>query len=110
MNIWLKTNNGSENYNGYNYVINRAVDGNKTTVQKASGGELTDCAVGDLYLNGNVMVVRVALSDLDLSATNYDIEFKVTDNVKEADIFNYLDYYRTGDCAPIGRLNYKYGY
>ena len=110
MNIWIKTQNGKDSYNGYNYVLNRSVNGNKTTIQKASEGALVDCGTGDLYVNGNVMVVRVALSDLDLSAVNYDIEFKVTDNVKEADVFNYLDYYRTGDCAPIGRLNYKYGY
>lgn len=110
MNIWLKTQNAAESYNGYNYVLNRSVDGNKTTVQKASGGKLVDCGTADLFVEGNVMVVRAKLSDLGLSATNYDIEFKVTDNVKEADEFNYLDYYRTGDSAPIGRLNYKYGY
>ena len=71
---------------------------------------MVDCGTADLFVEGNVMVVRAKLSDLGLSATNYDIEFKVTDNVKEADEFNYLDYYRTGDSAPIGRLNYKYGY
>lgn len=110
MNIWLKTQNAKESCNGYNYVINRSVNGNKTTVQKASNGAFVDCATGDLFVNGNVMVVRVKLTDLGLSETNYDIEFKVSDNVKEAQPFNYLDFYRTGDCAPIGRLNYKYGY
>lgn len=35
-------------------------------------------------------------------------EFKVADNVTQyTDI---MDYYISGDSAPIGRLNYAYGY
>ena len=54
------------------------------------------------------MQVRVRLSDLGMSAEDYYMEFKVTDNIqKESD---FLSLYSTGDAAPIGRLSYTYGY
>lgn len=108
MNIWLKTDNGKNSYAGYNYVINRSVSGNKTSVFAATANGLTEKAQGEVYVYGNVMIVKVALSDLGLSSSNYHIEFKVTDNIQ--DITDYCNLYATGDSAPIGRLNYSYGY
>lgn len=53
------------------------------------------------------MLVKVALKDLGLSSDNYHIEFKVADNVTA---YDHVELYRSGDVAPIGRLNYSYGY
>lgn len=109
MNILLKTDNGTSTWNGYNYVINRSVSGNVTKVMKASkdGKTLQECGNGNVYVYGKTMIVKVALKDLGLSSTNYHIEFKVADNV---DGYDYASLYNSGDCAPIGRLNYSYGY
>ena len=112
MNLWIKTRNAKETYLGYDYVIGRRVEGGKTSVSHATKGGLQETGMGDVFVSGKVMVVRVKLSDLGLGGANYDIEFKVTDNVQinETGNYPYLDFYRTGDCAPIGRLNYRYGY
>ena len=110
MNIWLNTMNGGEkNALGYQYVINRSVSGNKSAVMKATGNTTYE-TVGEaeISVSGNTLCVKVALSDLGLSDVNYDIEFKVSDNMQSERDF--LDFYSTGDCAPIGRLNFKFGY
>ena len=108
MNILIKTDNARNEWNGYNYVINRSVSGNKTAIMKADGnGGLTKKAEGEVYVEGKTMFVKVKLSDLGLSSTNYHIEFKVADNVKS---YDHVELYRSGDAAPIGRLNYSYGY
>lgn len=111
MNIWLKTANGTgDMLNGFNYVINRNVSGNKTSVMRCkSKDDVAEVGTGDVYTYGKTMIVRVPLSALGLSAADYTFEFKITDNVQniEKDILNL---YCTGDAAPIGRLNYSYGY
>ena len=109
MNIFVGTEgSGAEKFLDYGYVINRRVSGNKTGVFKYADGAWKETAEGDIYVQGNVMQVRVKLSDLGMSADNYCMQFKVTDNVKnETDP---LSFYTTGDSAPIGRLSYTYDY
>lgn len=109
MNILLKTDNGKSLWNGYNYVLNRSVSGDKTTVMKASanGKTLEKCGEGEVKVYGKTMLVKVALKDLGLSSDNYHIEFKVADNVTA---YDHVELYRSGDVAPVGRLNYSYGY
>lgn len=108
MNILIKTDNGKNLWNGYNYVLNRSVNGDKTAVMRATkGGSLEECASGEVKVYGKTMLVKVALKDLGLSSDNYHIEFKVCDNVKA---YDYIELYRSGDAAPIGRLNYSFGY
>mgnify|MGYP007049601001 FL=1 len=54
------------------------------------------------------MLLSVPLKALGLSADNCFVQLKVADNVQNpGDI---MDYYVTGDSAPIGRLSYTYGY
>ena len=109
MNILLKTDNGTSLWNGYNYVLNRSVSGDKTAIMKASknGKSLEKCGEGEVKVYGRTMLVKVALKDLGLSSDNYHIEFKVADNVAA---YDHVELYRSGDVAPIGRLNYSYGY
>lgn len=108
MNILIKTDNAKNEWKGYNYVINRSVNGTETSVMKADGkGGLVEKGKGEVRVYGKTMVVKVKLSDLGLSATNYHIEFKVADNVAD---YDHVELYRSGDSAPIGRLNYSYGY
>lgn len=110
MNIWLNTmNEGEKNALGYQYVINRSVFGSKSSVMKATGKtSFEQVGEAEIHVFGNTLCVKVRLSDLGLSETNYDIEFKVSDNMQSERDF--LDFYTTGDCAPCGRLNYKFGY
>ena len=107
MNIWLKTASAGENlFCGYEYVINRSVDGNKSTVLGADGKSVGEA---DVYVYGKVMIVRVPLAVVGLDQNNYQIEFKVTDNVQDMEN-DPLNLYSTGDAAPIGTLNFSFGY
>ncbi len=111
MNLWIRTDAaGEDTLNGYDFVINRQVSGGKTEILRCkSADDMTGVGQGDVNVFGNVMVVRVPLEALGLNAANYHVQFKVTDNVQnvENDILNL---YSTGDAAPIGSLNFSYGY
>ena len=111
MNLWIRTDAaGNETLNGYDFVINRQVNGNKTEIIRCKSAEnMTSVGQGDVYVYGKVMIVRVPLRVLGLNIANYHVQFKVTDNVQnmEKDILNL---YATGDAAPIGSLNFDYGY
>ena len=61
-----------------------------------------------MTIEGNRMMIAIPLSMLGLTAEDVSIEFKVADNVTEYQ--DIMDYYVSGDSAPIGRLNYAYGY
>ena len=91
-------------------------DGHITRVTYTRGGEQcnhvrirSDSDRADVNVLGKVMIVRVPLSAIGLDAHNYQIEFKVTDNVQDMEN-DPLNLYSTGDAAPIGSLNFSYGY
>jgi hypothetical protein len=68
-------------------------------------------SVGEADVNvfGKAMVIRIPLKALGLSENNYQVEFKVTDNVQDM-VNDPLNLYSTGDAAPIGSLNFSFGY
>lgn len=107
MNLWLKTTHASgELLCGYEYVVNREVDGNKSTILAANGQSVGEA---DVNIFGKVMILRIPLSAIGLSEQDYQVEFKVTDNVLNMEI-DPLNLYSTGDAAPIGTLNFSFGY
>ncbi len=110
MNIWIRTKNGPLNDIGFNYVINKNIlSGNRSEVSKAlPGGSFYKSGEAEYSVNGKILQIKAPLSALGLDQRNYDIEFKVTDNIRKDD--DILDFYSTGDSAPIGSLCYKYGY
>lgn len=113
MNIWIKTQNGgTENSLGYQYVINREIiDGVRSRVLKSKGGaDYKATGEAEYKVFGKVILVKIPLSALGLSEKNYDIEFKVSDNVKATAKTDILEFYNSGDSAPIGGLSYKFGY
>lgn len=111
MNILISTkaSAASGNWEGYDYIINRSPSGGAASVEKSAGG-WTWQSVGSasMQIEGNKMMITVPLSMLGLTAENFAFEFKVADNV--TNYTDIMDYYVTGDSAPIGRLNYSYGY
>ena len=109
MNIYVRSEKGgSDAFMGYQYLINRTVNGNETSVCRYTKDGWQEVSKGDISVSGKVMQVRVKLSDLKMSAKNYSMQFKVSDNVKNPE--DALSFYTTGDAAPIGRLSYVYGY
>ena len=110
MNILVGSGEERENtFMGYGYAINRRVNGNETSVCRYnSDGEWKEVGTGTVYVSGNVMQVKVKLSDLGKSGKDFYMRLKVTDNVKKPE--DPLSYFTSGDSAPIGRLSYSYGY
>ncbi len=110
MNVWISTGNSSaKNYMGYDYVVNRNGHKNgKTDIMKFNGLNFEKCAEADIVVDGKFMILKIAMKDLNLGGNNYEINFKVTDNVQND--LDVLSFYNSGDSAPIGKLNYKFGY
>lgn len=111
MNVLVKTkaSTAENSWEGYNFIINRApVDGKASVDMSVGGWNWKNVGAADMKIEKNQMMITIPLAMLGLSAENFAFEFKVADNVTQyTDI---MDYYISGDSAPIGRLNYAYGY
>ena len=111
MNLLIQTENGGENsFAGFQYIVNRSPDGSgKTSVEKSRGGFSWESAGSAQYaVSGNVVLYSIPLASLGLTAQNCYIRIKACDNVTTPD--DIMDYYVSGDSAPIGRFAYSYGY
>ncbi len=111
MNLLIKTGNSTaqNSWEGFDFILNRAPENGRASVEKSAGGwNWTSVGTAGMTVQGNRMMITLPLAMLGLSAGHVAFEFKVADNVTAyTDI---MDYYVTGDSAPIGRLNYSYGY
>ena len=111
MNIRIRTKNGGETDSlGYHYVINREVfsDGTSSVQRCAPDGSFASVGRAEYFLSRNVLCIKVPLNVLKLSADNYQIEFKVNDNISDSS--DVLSFYNSGDSAPIGGLSWQFGY
>lgn len=110
MNILLGTGNEkNEKFEQYDYVINRnPQDNGKTSVEKSTGGyAFTGAGEAEYKVSGNQMIVKVPLEALGLrNDSSLHLVVKVTDNVTHPE--DIMDYYVSGDSAPIGRISYSY--
>lgn len=119
MNLLISAGDTSTSFAGFNYIINRTPNENGTTsIEKCTESGFHWAAAGEAeyYVSGNVIVYKVPLSVLGLSADNVEFSFKVADNVQKPSYYTEEDeeesilyYYITGDSAPIGRFGYAYG-
>lgn len=108
MNILIGTG-ATNSFNGFNYVINRSITNTKTSIEKLNKNyNPTNVGEGKININGNVLQVEIPLKLIGKSSKDFNVVIKVTDNVQNPE--NILDYYVSGDSAPIGRLGYSYGY
>ncbi|MDP4119201.1 MAG: hypothetical protein Q8873_08480, partial [Bacillota bacterium] len=74
-------------------------------LQKCTGGFNWEKAASvKKSIEGDFVQIAIKKSDLNLGES-FDIEFKWSDNMQEADA---MDFYVNGCCAPIGRFNYRY--
>ena len=111
MNVLINTDNSAgKSFSGFNYIINRSPKADGTTsIEFSKGGYMWDVKGSAKYvIKENVMQISIPLSVLGITADSCAIQFKVADNVTEYD--DIMNYYVTGDSAPIGRLGYSYGY
>ena len=110
MNLLISTNNADiPNGNGYNFVLNREVSGGKASVESL-GADYKTTKVGEaeIKVDGKIMQIAIPLSLLGKTEEDAHIGFKVADHV--SDPTDIMEYYISGDSAPIGRFNYTYGF
>ncbi len=111
MNLLISTEQSNEaSFGGFQYIVNRTpnADGT-TTVEKSAGGYAWQSAGTASYaVVDNVIVYSIPLASLGLNADNCHVRIKASDNVTKYD--DIMDYYVSGDSAPIGRFAYEYGY
>ena len=108
MNLFIGTEYGANTFAGFNYVINRNpnVANGTTSIHKYNNGSWESVGTADIKVQGNMMMLRIPRSLVGKTA-DAEIRFKVSDNVQNQN--NIMDYYVTGDSAPIGRLGFVYG-
>lgn len=98
----------SDNWEGFEYIINRENATSDTVkVEKSTGGwSFIKTGTADYYINGNKMTLRIPLSALGLNPENVRFNFKLSDNMQtDGDI---MDFYKSGDVAPGGRFAFVY--
>ena len=107
MRLFLNTGASTLNWNGYNYIINRAAPGEKATLERSTGGwEWETVGEVEYSLAGNRLQIKVPKALLGISGDAFKLEFKWADNGQnDGDI---MDFYLYGDAAPMGRFNYVY--
>ncbi|MBN8788160.1 MAG: hypothetical protein J0I84_13800 [Terrimonas sp.] len=107
MNILIADGDTSRSFAGYRYIINRHPGSNGiTSIEQSAGGyRWKKSGVAKYTVRGNIMQVAIPLAAIGIKSTCH-FEFKVSDNVTNYD--DIMDYYITGDSAPLGRLNFNY--
>lgn len=109
MNILINVGAAENTFEGYSYVINRKPNGEKTSLEKSLGGYNWELANEiDYVVSGNTITFSIPRTALQLDSKNVTFTFKVADNVTNPE--DIMNYYVSGDSAPIGRLSYSYGY
>lgn len=111
MNVYFNVVDDAEKgVGGFNYVLNRSRDlsASKATLSRLhADGTLSDVGACDLFVRENGVEFRIPLSLLSLSASKPKVAVKVTDNIQN--FTDPMDFYVSGDSAPIGRYAYGYG-
>ena len=97
-------------FKGYNYIIGRNKTNNGTaSVEKYiyDKGKINYSQMKNAQFTckGRYMQIQISKNCLGING-DFRINFKVADNVTNME--DITNFYITGECAPVGRLNYAY--
>ena len=109
MNVMISIGDNEDSFASFSYIINRTRENGKSSIEKLNKDfRPSEVGQGDVAYQNNVIQYAIPLSAINRDAQHFEVGIKVCDNIQEqSDI---QDYYVSGDCAPIGRLSYTYGY
>ena len=101
----------SDGWEGYDYVINMAVNSDtSTTVKATSGGwNWTDVNTNIAYrVSGSKMEIRVPRVDIGQGSGGDPVafDFHLADNIQKPN--DIIEFSVSGDSAPDRRFNYRY--
>jgi len=109
--MWLLIDadqNPKTGWEGYDFIVNRTMDGQTTWLEKNAGGWKWEKAARlEVRVEGNELMLAMPRQALGLSSGDVvQFDFKWWDNArKPGDI---MDTYLSGDTAPDIRFNYRY--
>lgn len=109
MNVLLNTGLNEDNFGGYDFIINRSQTDNKCTIERVKLDFKTETiGEADIKIEGKIMQIAIPLEKIGLTKDYCSISIKVTDNIQNQN--DIMEYYISGDSAPLGRVGYHYGY
>jgi hypothetical protein len=109
--MWLLIDadqNAKTGWQGYDFILNRTLDGRETWLEKNTGGwKWEKVAKIEVVIIGNELMLPVPRQALGLPPGDVvQLDFKWWDNAqKPGDI---MDTYVSGDSAPEGRFNFRF--
>ena len=109
--MWLLIDadlNPKTGWGGYDFILNRTMDGPTTWLEKNTGGwRWEKLAKIEVVTIGNELMLAVPRQALGLPPSDVvQLDFKWWDQAqKPGDI---MDTYLSGDCAPDARFNYRF--
>ena len=109
--MWLLIDsdcNPATGWQGYDFILNRSVDGNETWLEKNVGGwKWEKVAKVRFKVQGNQLMLCVPCEALGLKGgAQLALDFKWWDGArKPGDV---MDFFLSGDVAPEGRFNFRY--
>jgi hypothetical protein len=109
--MWLLIDadlNPQTGWEGYDFILNRTMDGQTTWLEQNAGGWKWDhLAKVEVVTIGNELLLAVPRQALGLPpGDTVQLDFKWWDSArKPGDI---MDVYLSGDVAPEGRFNYRF--
>jgi hypothetical protein len=109
MRLFIDTDrNRDTGWEGYDFVLNRSSPANGKALlerHKATGWQWESCGQVDMKVGYKQMEIKIPRNLLNLNG-KLDFEFKWVDNTQtDGDV---MDFYLSGDAAPIGRFNFFY--
>lgn len=115
MTLFISTGDSKQNAMGYEYILNRVKpEKNKAILERCISNDISQCkVVGKVIFNvkNNEMMVKIPRRMLGIGSQELiNIQFKWADNVNfdKSGEFDVFSFYKDGDVAPIGRLNYLF--
>ena len=109
MQLFLRVDGTGANWEGYDFVVNRTVlsDGSSLLEKSKGGWKWTKVAGVKFAVSGCEMELAIPLSAMGIKdADSFAIDFKWVDNAAgDGDIQTCM---RDGDSAPNGRFRYRY--
>lgn len=116
MTLFIDSGNGSsQNREGYDFAV-EITAADKAVLKAATGTDGEWRAVGDCKIKCEGNKVMISVSREAINSPEYtgrrlvDIRFKWTDNCNDPETgsLSVFDFYKNGDAAPYGRMNYVF--
>ena len=98
--------NSRTGWYGYDFLVNRTVGKEKTSVMEYSDGQWVPVTEVPYSVTGSQMEISIPAKVLGLSGNNVSFDFKWADNT--GDLVDPISLCLHGDTAPNRRFNYRF--